>query len=850
MLDESPRFSRARTLLPGATDRGSASTGTGEAVVFPQDPVDEAISEISSDASVEIVARCDRPGRSVLSAPWPAWLGASTLARLSARGEATAYRHQARALERLHRGANVVVATPTASGKSRIFQLAMLAAIERDPRARALWIFPTKALARDQVEAFRELVGDVRPGAAGIATYDGDTPPEERRAARRRAHVVATNPDMLHRAVLPHHERWAAFLASCAYVVVDEAHVYRGIFGSHVAWVLRRLRRLCAHYGAAPRFVFCSATMADPGAHASALLGAPVEVEAEDGSPSGPRTHLVVQGTVVDPVVGLRRDHVEVTRRVADVLRRHRLGTLVFCRTRRRVELLTRYLREDAAFGISGTRRPSAEAEAEAARRVRGYRGGYLPELRRKIERALRAGDVDVVAATCALELGIDIGSLDAVVLSGYPGSVAATRQRAGRAGRRGRRALVVTVLGSDPLDRFVAADPKVLWDGDVEQARLDPANPRVVLPHLRCAAFEAPLGASCAEPLGFDGEDLVAAARHLAGAGALVCRPSSRGPVYVHVGGVSPADRVDLRGPLEEDFAVLEREGGTVREGHVLARVDFEDAPLYLHEGAIYPLEGATYEVLELDWDARKAFVRRVEADYYTEAVTRLRARILGERGTERRGGGGARAVAVLAEVVRSVPGFKKIRFRTHETMGYGPVRVPDLAFDTTAALVTMAPERLAVALPDADARIVAVFGAARAMRVAAAFVSMCDPSDLGLAVLDDPGTGAAGGWAEALGTFRGPSVDACHLASARPAVLLYDRRPGGAGLAEGALAQLDAVFDRAAAWVAGCGCTAGCSRCVGAVPEHLDTAASKDDVLRTIRLVAEAFGPGASAP
>ncbi len=846
MLDESTRFSRARTLLPGATDCGSASTGTGEAVVFAEDPIARAIAEITSDDALESVARHDEPARAGAFADWPDRLHPAVIAALARRGEARAYEHQARAIDHLARGAHVVVATPTASGKSRVYQAPVLTAVLADPRARALWIFPTKALARDQVEAFRSLAGDVAPGACGAATYDGDTPPDERRAARRRAHVVATNPDMLHRAILPNHERWADFLAGLSHVVLDEAHVYRGIFGSHVAWVLRRLRRLCARYGSAPRLVACSATIANPVEHVARLWGAPVVGVEGDRVPAGPRTHLIVEARLLDAAAGIRRNHVEATRRVVGALRRAGVVTAVFCRTRRRVELLTRYLREDEARDRSRTRRPNPAAEADARRRIRGYRGGYLPDLRRQVERDLRAGEVAVVATTSALELGVDIGALDAVVLSGYPGSVAAARQRGGRAGRRGGRSLVVTVLGSDPRDRFVAASPEVLWSGRVEQARIDPANPRVVVPHLRCAAHEAPLDpAGDAAVLALAREDLAAAAEHLVRGGRLVRRATGGGDRFVHVGGGFPADAVDLRGPCEEDFVVLEQAAANARDGHVLARVDYEDAPLYLHEGAIYPIEGVTYEVLRLDWPARKAFVRRVEADYYTEAVTRLRVRLLGPRPPARIGRGGARVEGAFVEIVRVVPGFKKIRFRTHETIGDGPVRVPDLSFDTTAALAVPDAVALAAALPDPARRVAAVLGAAHALRYAAAFASMCDAGDLGVAVLDGAGAPAAGGCAAALDPACPPQVDACLAASARPGVLIYDRRPGGAGLADGVLARFDAVVAGARRLVARCGCEAGCPACVGAGPSHTGAEAGKRDAETVLRRLAEDLLP-----
>ncbi|HET6582048.1 MAG TPA: DEAD/DEAH box helicase, partial [Nannocystaceae bacterium] len=346
---------------------------------------------------------------------------------LRGRDLARAYTHQARALEATLTGRDVVLATGTASGKSLCFQLPILQSVLEDPSARALLLFPTKALARDQCESLRTLAAALPDTTRiGVGPYDGDTPPDERRAAKARAHAVATNPDMLHRGILPFHEQWGRFLAGLRLVVLDELHMYRGLFGSHVANVLRRLWRVCAHYGSTPRVVACSATIANPVALAEALTGRTgfVGVD-EDQSPAGPRTFLVLNPKVVDATVGVRRDYLKVTRVVASEIRRAHVQSLVFCRTRKAVELLTRYLQDDERK--DGDRGDASTASAS----IRGYRGGYLPERRREVERALRAGEARLVATTHALELGIDIGGVDVVVLSGYPGSRAATLQRA-----------------------------------------------------------------------------------------------------------------------------------------------------------------------------------------------------------------------------------------------------------------------------------------------------------------------------------------------------------------------------------------------------------------------------------
>ncbi|MBC8071107.1 MAG: DEAD/DEAH box helicase, partial [Deltaproteobacteria bacterium] len=632
---------------------------------------------------------------------------------LQARDLARPFEHQALAIDAAMRGRDVVIATGTASGKSLCFQLPILDATLRDRDARALLLFPTKALARDQCASLRALVGSLPASARiGVAPYDGDTPPDERRAARSRASVVATNPDMLHRGVLPMHEGWGRFLAGLRYIVLDELHTYRGLFGAHVGNVLRRLWRVCAHYGSRPQVIACSATIANPQALAEALTGrSEFTCVDDDRSPTGPRTILVLNPKVVDATTGVRRDYLKVTRVVASEIRRAGVQSLVFCRTRKAVELVTRYLQDDERDDAGPLPGRSAETT------IRGYRGGYLPERRREVEQALRDGEARVVATTSALELGIDIGGVEVVVCSGYPGSRAATLQRIGRAGRRGQGALGVLVLSSMPTDQFIAADPSFLLDRPCEHAAVDPDNPEVWLPHLRCAAQELPLQAG--ESWGALGpDDTRAGAEYLAQRGVLMLAPGTPSS-YVAVGADSAADQVDLRGAPEENFAVVD-DGGDV-----LAEVAYADAPLYLHPGAIYPIEGKTFEVRTLDWDGRKAFVRRVASDYYTEAIPKLRVRVI-DPGTSGDAGGLGEA-----HVVRTVPGFKKIRFGTHENIGFGPIELPDLELHTRAAFWPIV-HGAALQL-EPPARAAAAMSVGHAVHHCAALLLMCDPGDLG---------------------------------------------------------------------------------------------------------------------
>jgi DEAD/DEAH box helicase domain-containing protein len=874
------------------------------------------LASITGLDELEVVTVRRTPARAGVIGEWPTWIDARVRECFATIGVDRPYAHQCRGLEALHRGRDLVLATATASGKSLCYQAPVLQAALDDPGSRALFLFPTKALARDQIEAFRGLVGAATPlhGVVGAGTYDGDTPPDERRAARARAHVIATNPDMLHRAVLPHHDRWATFLSGLRYVVLDELHTYRGVFGSHVANVLRRLWRVCAFHGSQPRVIACSATIANPRELAATLCGRSgpelsregredhsddFEVVDQSSAPEGPRTFVVLNPRVVDPLTGVRRDHLKCTRTVLGRLRAANVTTLAFCRTRKSVELLTRYLREDEAGVRESGRSPMARstegspsptravgpwarmqqppsgsdrdrdqpssrpgnraefrrepelagpidagAADRASRTIRGYRGGYLPEHRREIEAALRRGEAKIVASTNALELGMDIGGLDAVVLAGYPGTRAATWQRAGRAGRRQEHALTVMILSSMPLDQFVAADPDFLFAEPPEHARVDALNPEILVPHLRCAAYELPFAISSGpsegaggskEPwwatwAGLEPSELAGALDYLAEHGALL-RERQSGPEpsregreaksesarYYAIGQAFPADSVDLRGTIEENFAVVEELPGRAEHGRILAEVDFEDGPLYLHPGAIYPLEGKTYEVRRLDWDERKAYVREAEVNYYTEAVCKLRVRLLEGEGASVTviGPRTVHSGTGYAHVVRAVPGFKKLRFRTHENIGFGPVNLPDLELHTVAAYWGF-PDALLQWLADPQRRSNAALAAAHAIHHVAAMISMCEVGDLKHAVASGPpGPEGVAAWAPV--GFGRRNAEASLIASGRPTIYLYDDLPGGAGLATRVHSLGRAFFERVLAVVRGCGCSHGCPTCIG---------------------------------
>jgi DEAD/DEAH box helicase domain-containing protein len=704
------------------------------------------------------------PGAAACFADLPRDLDVRLAAALAARGIARLFSHQAEAIAAVA-ARDVVVATPTASGKSLCYHLPVLDALLKDPGARALYLFPTKALARDQVAALRELVGGL---GLGVAVVDGDTPAEHRRRARD-ARIVATNPDMLHAGILPHHPSWAGLFRGLRFVVVDELHTLRGVFGAGVANVLRRLRRIAAFHGATPRFVATSATIGNPAELAARVLGAAdVHVVADSGAPRAARTFALYNPPVLDSALGLRESYLRATTRLTRELIDAGVGTLVFARSRRNVEILVRYLRDDLdADGIDG----------EDV--VRGYRGGYLPDRRREVERELRAGETRCVVATSALELGIDVGGLDAVVLAGWPGSRAAAWQRAGRAGRRGRPALVLLVACSEPLDQFVAAEPDYLHGRSPEHARTDPDNLAVLVPHVRCAAYELPFA---------DGETFgaLAPAETREVLRALPDLHEDEGAFH-WVGDAYPAAEVPLRGAIDENFAVVD---GT---GTVLAEVDFRDAARQLHENAIYPLEAQLYQVDRLDWSGRKAYVSPAPVDYTTDALTHARVHVLATRTAA------PPAAYGDVHVVDRVVGFKKIKLHTHENVGYGEVVLPAYELDTRAVWF------------DVDDGGDALARAAFALKHVAALLVLCDGADL----------------ARAAGDRR---------------IYLYDTNAGGSGLAERLFDARAELVAHAVRVCEACACRRGCPACVGALapppPGEVDTPrAAAARLLRALR-------------
>jgi len=749
------------------------------------------------------------PARAARTAPIPAGVDDRIAQLLKQRGVEQLYTHQARAIELALEGHDVLVSTPTASGKTIAYTVPVLQGLlETDGSARALFLFPTKALSQDQTAGLNALVEALgAPGEAWHAsTYDGDTPPSVRRTLRDRGHMILTNPYMLHAGILPNHAKWSELFRDLRYVVIDEVHTLSGVFGSSVANVLRRLVRIARHYGSEPRFLCSSATLREPEAHARRLLGRDVRVVTEDGSPSGQRTFGVYNPPLLDAVAGLRANALEEARRLARELCGPAHQTIFFCKRRTAVEVLTRYLKAAAAdLGLSPDE-------------IRGYRGGYLPNLRREIETGLRTGKVKVVVSTNALELGIDIGALDVCVLVGYPGSQASFWQRAGRVGRRGLPSLVVQIAQADPVDQYLARHPEFLFAAPEEKLGLDPDNLVLLSEQVKCATFELPFRTGEAGEL----IDVAYGARpevpeildYLCEESELLLR---RNGTWYWMADSYPAQDVSLDGEDPDNVLVLD-----VETGDAIGEIDRAGSITAVHDGAIYQVEGETWKIERFDHKNRRASARRVDSDYFTEAHTETEVRVLRleERGLRSRpdrddspGADSSGAVSFGAaagadnedasvwrgevHVTTLATLYKKIRFYTRENVGAEDIHLPAEELDTEAFVVTLSDasaEALGLAGGDRGA---AWRGVGSLLRRVAPLCLRCSPSDLGLST-----------------HVRSPHFE-------RPTIFLYDKVQGGVGLCEVLFSSHVTLFAAALDVVRHCACDRGCPGCVGPVEE-----------------------------
>jgi DEAD/DEAH box helicase domain-containing protein len=710
----------------------------------------------------EITEHRTIPATSAETADWPD-IDAGLIAAMQKRGISRLYTHQARAVSLALKGRSCAIVTPTASGKTLCYNLPVLDGIMRDSAARAMYIFPTKALAQDQLSELYSLIEEMRIDVRTF-TYDGDTPADARMKVRSAGHIVITNPDMLHAGILPHHTKWRNLFENLKFVVIDELHTYRGIFGSHFALILARLARVCEFYGSSPTFICCSATIANPGDLAKELTGTPVELVAENGAPSCERHIILYNPPVVNATLGIRRSSLLESARIAMKAVSNGVRTIVFSRSRINVELLLKYLQDEALRrGIDPGR-------------ITGYRGGYLPNERRAIERGLRNGDIHCVVSTNALELGVDIGSLELAVLHGYPGSVASAWQQMGRAGRRasdGQISAAVMVASSHSMDQFLSVNPGYFFGASPERARINPANPYIQIGHIKCSAFELPFRAG--EKFGKHGVDeaLDYLSRH-----DVIHR---HGDTYHWQADSYPAASLSLRSATSENFVI--HDVTDAASPKVIGQMDRRTAPTLIFPQAIYFHLGDPYQVLELDHEEMRCYVKRVNVDYYTDGDSASRIEVLEEMETRGNLGWGEVLLAVRPTV------YKKIKLLTHENVGYGHIHLPEEQMHTTSFWINL-PESSGTP----DEKHGTISGLANLVRVIAPLYLMCDRGDI---------------------IVKGHERDP-HFRT--PTLFAADNVPGGIGLSE---ALFDLGLDLFAACldaVSNCGCRAGCPACIGA--------------------------------
>ncbi|MDF2725283.1 MAG: ATP-dependent helicase [Paenibacillus sp.] len=707
------------------------------------------------------------PPREASYEDFPESIAPNLRAALTGKGITRLYTHQADAFRAADQGNNVVAVTPTASGKTLCYNLPVVSSILRDDSSRALYLFPTKALAQDQVAELQEIV-DLLGVDLKTYTYDGDTPPTVRQTIRNAGHVVVTNPDMLHSAILPHHTKWVKLFENIRYIVIDELHSYRGVFGSHVANVIRRLKRICRFYGSNPQFICTSATIDNPKEHAERLIGEPVTLIDRNGAPAGEKHFVLYNPPVVNKQLGIRRSSVLESQRLAAFLLKNDIQTIVFARSRVRVELLLTYLQELVKHELG-------------AKSIRGYRGGYLPKQRREIERGLRSGEIRGVVSTNALELGIDIGQLQACVMNGYPGTVASVWQQSGRAGRRQESSITFMVASSNPLDQFLVENPHFIFERSPERALIQPDNLIILLDHVKCAAYELPF-----EQHEQFGEEPLSELLEFLAEEKIVHEVKGR---WYWMEQSFPAHGISLRSAAQENVIIIDMSNGN----RVIGEIDRFGAMTLVHEEAIYMHEGVQFQVEKLDYEEKKAYVREVDVDYYTDANLAVQLKVLHVHKEQPAGGAERKWGEVTLNAKATI--FKKIKLRTHENIGSGPIHLPEEEMHTSAYWITFG-EEATQSFSSNDLQF-GLLGIANVMVHLAPLYLMCDPMDIRVV----------------------PQVRSIH--DKMPTIFFYDRYPGGVGLSERLYELHDMLVEEASIRLSGCGCLSGCPACVGPIEE-----------------------------
>jgi DEAD/DEAH box helicase domain-containing protein len=703
------------------------------------------------------------------------------------------YSHQYESWEKTQQKKNIIVVTPTASGKTLCYNLPVLHSILENPSSRAIYLFPTKALSQDQRAELDDII-KLLPQEIRIFTYDGDTPQDARKAIRARGHIILTNPDMLHTGILPHHTKWIKLFENLQFIVVDELHNYRGIFGSHLANIFRRLKRITSFYGSSPRFILCSATISNPVEMAEKMIEEPVVLIDNNGAPQGEKYFIFYNPPVVNKHLGIRRSYVNETRRVATVFLKKNLQTIVFAQSRLITEVLVTYLKEDI------------EKKITHQDLIRGYRGGYLPLKRREIEKNLREGKILGIVSTNALELGIDIGSLDVAVMAGYPGTITSTWQRAGRAGRKNAPSAAVLVASSAPLDQFIVNNPDYFFSKTPEKALINPDNLSILISHIECAAFELPFQ----EGEKFGRLEIDEILKFLEEEKLI---HYSRGK-WFWTSDAYPADGVSLRSITSDNFVVVDTTG----KPKVIAEVDFSSALTTLHPKAIYLCEGQQYYVEQLDFQQRKAYVKQTDVDYYTDAIDYTKIKILDSFGQKKVHNYSISHGEV--HVATQVVGFKKIKFHTMENVGAGDLSLPQYEMHTTAYWLTI-PSSLFKSLPFfPEQKINGLFGLAYCLHHVAPLFMMCDFHDVGVSIGDNS-TGKSLPPKELRTKTYFQEENLFSETDFEPNIFIYDNYPGGIGLSPSLFDLEEELLHRCLKTITDCPCREGCPSCVGPVKE-----------------------------
>ncbi|TYR76503.1 DEAD/DEAH box helicase [Rossellomorea vietnamensis] len=705
---------------------------------------------------------------------------------LNKRGIENLYTHQATAFDTAMSGKSFTAVTPTASGKTLCYNLPVLQSILENKNTRALYIFPTKALAQDQKSELNEIIAEA-DAAINSYTYDGDTSANIRQKVRKAGHIVITNPDMLHSAILPHHTKWVSLFENLKYVVIDELHIYRGVFGSHVSNVIRRLRRICRFYGSDPIFICTSATIANPNELAEGLTEKKMELIDNNGAPSGKKHFVFYNPPIVNKPLNIRRSATLEVRDIAGALLKNKIQTIIFARSRVRVEIILTYLQELVKSQLG-------------PKSIRGYRGGYLPTQRREIEKGLRSGEIYGVVSTNALELGVDIGQLQVCIMTGYPGTIASAWQQAGRAGRRQDEALVIMVASSSPLDQYIIENPKYFFENSPETARINPDNLIILIDHLKCAAYELPFK----EGEQFGGLDIEDILDFLAEERVI----HKNGEKWYWMNDSFPAHNISLRSASQENVIIIDQ--SDVANVKVIGEMDRFSAMTLLHDEAIYLHQGIQFQVELLDWEEKKAFVREVDVDYFTDANLAVQLRVLEEDKSKSSESAETAYGDVTVQAMATI--FKKIKFDTHENIGSGPIHLPEEELHTSSTWVSLKKE---IDL-STDRIEQGLIGLSQSLKAIVPLFVMCDPSDV----------------------YVVPQVKAAH--NEKPTIFIYDRYPGGVGLSEKVYDQMGDILLEAKRMIAGCLCENGCPSCIGT---DISSDEAKNDSVKLLDMFLESI-------